>query len=143
MRLDKCADCDMLPEPGKKRCSEHLEKRRASKKASRRGSGRFGYVKAKVERKGREWGLTREAYESLISKPCFYCGFVSNVETGTGLDRLNNAEGYFAHNVVSSCKECNLARNDHFSPEEMRVIGAAIRQVKLARGDEQLDASRN
>jgi hypothetical protein len=33
----------------------------------------------------------------------------------------------------SCCFECNIARRDHFTPDEMKIIGAAIRAVKLAR----------
>jgi hypothetical protein len=35
--------------------------------------------------------------------------------------------------VVSCCYECNTARNNNFSPDEMLLIGATIRDVKLAR----------
>lgn len=36
-------------------------------------------------------------------------------------------------NVVPCCVECNKARNDNFSFEEMKVIGKTIREVKQSR----------
>lgn len=54
-------------------------------------------------------------------------------KAGIGLDRLDNAKGYEPGNVVSCCSECNIARSDNFTPEEMKVIGMAIRKVKMAR----------
>ena len=66
--------------------------------------------------------------ENIIGKPCTYCGFPS-----TGLDRLDNNQGHTKENCVPACKECNLARMDNFSYEEMLVIGKTIREVKINR----------
>jgi hypothetical protein len=57
----------------------------------------------------------------------------SSSKTGIGLDRLDDSKGYEVGNVVSCCTECNLARGCRFTPKEMKIIGAAIRRVKLAR----------
>lgn len=67
--------------------------------------------------------------QSILTAPCFYCGEVLS----SGCDRIDNTKGHSATNVVPCCNDCNTARSDNFTHEEMRAIGAAIRLVKLAR----------
>lgn len=57
--------------------------------------------------------------------PCTYCGHES-----TGLDRINNNLGHVKSNCLPCCRECNSARNFHFTTNEMKIIGEAIRLVK-------------
>lgn len=109
------------------------ERARLDGRNRRRGAGRFVYVRERIRRKGRTWSLSRAAWEQLIAQPCHYCRLSVNSEAGSGLDRLDNERGYTAANVVPCCIECNIARGDRFSPDEMRVIGATIRLVKLSR----------
>ncbi len=52
---------------------------------------------------------------------------------GANLDQKVAGTGYHSGGVVPCCTDCNLAKNDNFTYEEFLVIGAAIRQVKLAR----------
>ena len=48
---------------------------------------------------------------------------------------LNNLD-YSIDNVAPCCNECNVARSDHFSIDEMKnFVGPAIREVKLVRMD--------
>ncbi len=61
--------------------------------------------------------------------PCVYCAFPA-----IGLDRIDNSKGHTADNVSPCCKECNFARRDIFTPEEMRLyIGPAIAKAKSGR----------
>jgi hypothetical protein len=86
-----------------------------------------------VRRRGFVWKITKEDYEALIVQPCYYCELPNDVEAGVGLDRRDNRGDYTVDNVVSCCIDCNYARGDRFTVEEMRKLGAAIREVKLAR----------
>ncbi len=65
---------------------------------------------------GRERGV-----EILISGDCYFCGQPPSALTGyykaertkvlvSGVDRLNNEEGYTEENTVSCCKTCNYAK---------------------------------
>jgi hypothetical protein len=46
----------------------------------------------------------------------------------------DNDRGYHLDNAVSCCRICNIVKNSFFSADEMMSgIGAAIRNVKLAR----------
>lgn len=58
-------------------------------------------------------------------KNCVYCGYKC-----TGMDRLDNSKGHQRNNCVPCCFECNVARMDNFTHEEMKVIGLAIKLVK-------------
>lgn len=91
---------------------------------------RFNSMKRRIARKGLNFELSYDEYRTLVlSKLCHYCG-----DKATGLDRLNNSIGYIRSNVVPSCAECNYARKDLFSVEEMLTfIGPAIALVKKQR----------
>lgn len=152
-----CCDCLKPAVPDRLRCQAHLaanaqrvatwaksdrgresRRRRAEyfanwRRKHRRTAGRYTYVRELAARRGVSWALTKEQYEALIMELCAYCGLLNDVEAAIGLDRIDNQRGYEPDNVVSCCSLCNVARGDMFTPEEMKVLGAAIRQIRLAR----------
>lgn len=69
--------------------------------------------------------LTVKYIEYVRTQPCTYCGYKS-----TGLDRLNNNLGHTFKNCVPCCKECNVARNNLFTVEEMMILGETIKKIK-------------
>jgi hypothetical protein len=79
------------------------------------------------------WSLHFEEFNELVSQPCTYCRLDNTTDQGCGLDRLDNKKGYHLGNVVSCCPECNMVRNNIFTPEEMKILGEAVRQIKLMR----------
>jgi hypothetical protein len=67
--------------------------------------------------------------EHIQSKPCIYCG-----ESGfNGCDRIDNSFGHTKANVVPCCAICNTTRMDTFTHEEMKLLGIAVKQIKIAR----------
>lgn len=93
--------------------------------------GRFRALKYVKKRRGIEMTMTFEQYvEAIGAGLCGYCEFPVS-PTGIGLDRLDNSRGYSPDNVLPCCGECNVARNDLFSPDAMRRhLGPAIRRSK-------------
>lgn len=79
-------------------------------------------------KKGFETDLTQEDFLEVYESDCVYCGFKA-----TGFDRKDNLVGHTKSNCVPCCKECNISRMDHFTHEEMFIIGKSIREVKLLR----------
>ena len=67
--------------------------------------------------------------ENILSKPCHYCGDTRRV----GCDRIDNTKGHTMDNVVPCCVECNTARNNYFTYDEMRRLGKTIAEIKQAR----------
>ena len=67
--------------------------------------------------------------ENILTKPCVYCGDTHRV----GCDRIDNAKGHTKDNVVPCCIECNTARNNYFSYEEMMRLGKTIAEIKASR----------
>lgn len=78
--------------------------------------------------KNLENDLTIEYLDEQLKLVCTYCGY-----TSTGLDRLDNSKGHSQNNCVPCCWECNTAKMDNFTLEEMKIIGLAIKQVKDTR----------
>ena len=66
---------------------------------------------------------------NITTKPCFYCGDTNRV----GCDRIDNSKGHTKDNVVPCCYDCNCARNDNFSHEEMIMLGKTISEIKSKR----------
>ena len=66
---------------------------------------------------------------NILTKPCIYCGDTKRI----GCDRIHNDGGHTKDNVVPCCYDCNCARNNNFSYEEMFVLGNAIKTIKEQR----------
>lgn len=68
---------------------------------------------------GRVWELDRKLVDCLLASNCYYCGIPPSntlrsrndyVFMYSGIDRIDNAEGYIPINVVPCCKVCNMAK---------------------------------
>lgn len=65
----------------------------------------------------------------ITNKPCIYCGDTNRI----GLDRIDNNQGHVKSNTVPCCYECNCARNNNFTYEEMLILGKTIAAIKRNR----------
>lgn len=74
---------------------------------------------------------TQYLYNCIKTGSCFYCGDTHNL----GLDRIDNTKGHTIDNVVVCCYECNCARNDNFTVDEMVEIGKVIKLIKQRRNE--------
>lgn len=92
---------------------------------------RFMHARTTARRRGLDFSITEDKYLELIGPDsCAYCGFPL-ARLGYGLDRIDNDIGYLPSNVIPCCKECNRARSNLFSFDEMKSsVGPAIRRVK-------------
>lgn len=63
---------------------------------------------------------------NIITNKCVYCGDDKRI----GCDRIDNNKGHTKDNVVPCCYDCNVARGNNFTHEEMKIIGESIRLVK-------------
>ena len=66
----------------------------------------------------------------MSNRKCTYCGIEEVVMT---IDRMDNTIGYTDSNCCIACMFCNGWKSDQFSAEEMKIIGRAVRRVKLLR----------
>jgi len=73
--------------------------------------------------RGFSFTLTKDEFRAITKQNCFYCGTppsqiktLRKAATGhaaytySGVDRVNNAAGYDADNVVACCSACNVAK---------------------------------
>lgn len=88
--------------------------------------------KCKDKKHGYITNITKEQLSDIIyNSKCIYCGDTHNI----GLDRIDNNRGHEIGNVVPCCYECNIARGNNFSFEEMLILGKTIRQIKNKRNE--------
>lgn len=79
-----------------------------------------------------DFDIDREWFFDQISHGnCFYCGDTERL----GLDRIDNHKGHTMDNVVVCCYDCNIARGNNFTHDEMLEIGEAIRIIKSKRNE--------
>lgn len=88
--------------------------------------------RCKDKKRGCTTTITRKYLEDIIyNGKCIYCGDTKNI----GLDRIDNSRGHEIGNVVPCCYDCNVARNNNFSFEEMLKIGKVIKKIKKDRNE--------
>lgn len=86
--------------------------------------GRYRALKQKTKFKGHELAISKEQYIYLVrGRSCYYCK-ASLGTAGHGLDRIDNAKGYYPDNVVPCCGTCNEIRGENLTHVEM--IGVAL-----------------
>lgn len=110
------------------------QKRRKAAQAKHRVKNRAAMIlrnyQAIDSRKGQPCDLTLADVERITSNPCTYCGDTDRI----GLDRIDNNAGHTVENSLPCCPDCNVARGDRFTVEEMRrFIGPGIAAAKASR----------
>lgn len=111
----------------RKKQREHMRKVYATKKGQELEKkkrctlqNRYSHGKSNARRRGKDFTLTYEEYTFFVSRPCYYCNADISKESGVGLDRILNEEGYHVHNVNSCCSSCNRSRSKSMGAEEFK-----------------------
>lgn len=92
--------------------------------------------KSSAAKRHMEWALTDADFDRLTKLSCHYCGVApSKVYVGSngdfiysGIDRVDNRQGYVTANVVPCCQTCNLAKRNMSVTDFLRW---AIRVAKF------------
>lgn len=99
--------------------SQNAKVKRLPEGVSARNTVVNGYKKSANKAK-REWKLSNEDVNRLFEGNCHYCGALPSncrkTKSGdsfcyNGIDRKNNDLGYTLDNVVSCCRDCNMAKS--------------------------------
>ncbi len=80
--------------------------------------GQFYQYRARAKKNCLVFNLTREEFSQLTDSPCVYCDNFFNNKPHGGLDRIDNAQGYTASNVVPCCWFCNKLKGSQFTYAE-------------------------
>ena len=97
---------------------------------NRRTSKMLSQYRLSDKKRNMECDITLEEFrKDYATKNCVYC----YTDKRIGLDRLNNSKGHTKDNVAPCCYECNVARSNNFSYDEMLIIGKAIKEVRSNR----------
>lgn len=82
--------------------------------------------KRNAVQRGYAWNLKDVFALKLFEGDCHYCGVAPTQECNgffyNGIDRVNNALGYVADNVVSCCGICNSAKNNQTETQFLRWV---------------------
>lgn len=107
------------------------------------GEASFNHLYSTYKRGAQEreliFTVTKEDFKELTSRPCYYCGLppsrthlgnraLNGHYTYSGLDRVDNDQGYSLENLVSCCKVCNYAKRN-VSQEEFLFWLTRIQQT--------------
>lgn len=98
---------------------------------SQRANALMSAYRRSDAKKRLEFDLDKVFMVNSLSAECVYCG--DNYMPNLGLDRIDNSIGHIKSNVVTCCYECNTARSDLYTFDEMKIIGEAIKKVKSTR----------
>jgi hypothetical protein len=105
---------------------ENLERLHEIRKQPRGHATRhclFLYYKQMAAKRSLLWALSESEFNILTEQSCHYCGISpSNLRKAyggangdylySGIDRMDNAQGYLKENCVPCCKDCNRAKRD-------------------------------
>jgi 5-methylcytosine-specific restriction endonuclease McrA len=91
-----------------------------------------------AKNRGIVWNLSDLRFEQLIFENCVYCGAVPANHTSdtkqhlaySGIDRVNNTEGYTDENVVACCAVCNHAKSDMTVSEFEVWVNRVVRRFR-------------
>lgn len=112
-----------------------MELKRRIDWAYARSNGRFSHARAYAKKRGIEWAIEKDLYDELTKRDCAYCDG-KLPPAGTGLDRKDNRFGYVPENVVPCCHQCNMAKSDFFTYDEMMAtLGPAIKYIRKCRSE--------
>ncbi len=77
--------------------------------------------KNNATKRGYSFSLSFDEFVLMLSKNCFYCNSntlnqrkaekLHSEYTYTGIDRIDNKQGYVIGNIVPCCKKCNVAKH--------------------------------
>ena len=76
-------------------------------------NARLDANKSSASKRGYDWYLSDDYAKELMTSPCHYCGLLDLGARVNGIDRVENAVGYWPSNVVSCCKLCNYFKKDY------------------------------
>lgn len=97
---------------------------------------RMNAAKSNASRRGIRWSLSASEYYSITDDVvCIYCNDYLPA-FGSRLDRVDNSVGYIAGNVVPCCSRCNTIKSNHFTYEEMMLLGVTIKEIYKNRNND-------
>ena len=70
-------------------------------------TGKFAMYRSSAKVRHLGFTISFKQFMKFWQQPCFYCGIPQQT---IGLDRINSKRGYSVKNVVSCCKQCNMAK---------------------------------
>lgn len=92
---------------------------------------KYGEYKRSAKYRNINFSLTKEQFNELVVKNCFYCDLMPTLKNLTkvgieipthGIDRVDNKKGYFYENCVPCCKRCNMTKMDMDIEEFLNYI---------------------
>lgn len=95
-------------------------------------SAKYKEIKHSAVRRGIAWDITKEVFETLCFRPCYYCNSseTASLHSAMGLDRVDNSKCYTLDNVVTACARCNMSKGK----KDVREYWASCKAVATKDG---------
>lgn len=93
--------------------------------------GRFTDTKAQAKVRGIVFDITLEQFDLFYKSACFVSGCTDKV---TGVDRMDNCQGYIISNVRPSCKRHNQMRNNMTDEEFIKKCREVVNWADSLKG---------
>ena len=87
-------------------------------------AGKLSHYRSNAKRRGIQYLLTDDEFQSMLHSPCTYCG---QVDAG-GVDRIDSGLDYTADNCTPSCGLCNRMKMDSTSHDFLEHIAKIYRK---------------
>jgi hypothetical protein len=104
----------------------------------------YAMYESGARKRGHEWRLTLQQLRDIVASPCIYCGAPpeerpsrwkrSPTTRSSGIDRVDNSQGYVIGNVVPCCTWCNMSKRQHSMLDfvtHCRAVAARFPEVGL------------
>jgi hypothetical protein len=79
---------------------------------------KYRSYEAVAKAKGWPFELTKEEFDAILERSCFYCGGKGSM----GLDRIESEAGFTVANVVPCCEKCAYIKRNRATSEFLTHI---------------------
>lgn len=87
---------------------------------------KYWKYKLRAEDKHLPFELTVEQFNEILSRPCHYCGGISDT-----IDRMSSGEGYTLPNSYPACIKCNMMKYTYSKEIFLEQVRRIYNHLKL------------
>lgn len=134
-RLNRyCISCNSHESKGSwyrgPKCSKCYHNERYKLGRSKTLGQKYCHLTGAAKRKNSVCDITRDEYEEIIKKGCYYCGVNLYLYTGHSIDKIIPDLGYIKTNSLPCCGDCNTIRMNLLSVYETKKVIEFLKELR-------------